>query len=117
VGESGDIWTPCPTQYAVRETREKDENSIWRSLIQLDLAQKPHTWYMQIGTEMCSLEVGYSARTKKCSHGFAKCPKAVGSRMRLVRLLHNLSNSKFCLDPRIPLPLSMKVSSFNMMYS
>jgi hypothetical protein len=48
---------------------------------------------MQIGTEMCSLEVGYSAGTKKCSHGFAQCSKAAGSRMQLVRLLHNLSNT------------------------
>ncbi|KAJ7829865.1 hypothetical protein B0H14DRAFT_3716303 [Mycena olivaceomarginata] len=43
--------------FIIRETREKDKNAIWRSLIQLDLAQKPYTWHMQIGTEMCSLEL------------------------------------------------------------
>ncbi|KAJ7351637.1 hypothetical protein DFH08DRAFT_806356 [Mycena albidolilacea] len=52
-----EVWgAPHPVFVKLRETREKDENAIWRSLIQLDLAQKPHTWYMQIGTEMCSLE-------------------------------------------------------------
>ncbi|KAJ7337392.1 hypothetical protein DFH08DRAFT_812746 [Mycena albidolilacea] len=75
------------------ETREKDENAIWRSLIQLDLAQKLHTWY--------NLEVGYSARMKKCSCGFAQCPKAAGSRMRLVRLLHNLSIFRVYLAPTV----------------